>query len=157
MNYEGQICRAPMERSAFMLPVMVGCSYNGCKFCNLFRHLKYRKLPVEQIESELQRVKACGGSPKRIFLGDGNAFDLPMEELSAILRLVKSYFPQCGMINMDATVTGILKKTREDLRVLYGLGARHLYLGIETGLDDVLSFMNKDHTLEEAYEAIRRL
>ena len=33
-----------------------------------------------------------------------------------------------------------------------GLGARHLYLGIETGLDDVLSFMNKDHTLEEAYE-----
>ena len=61
------------------------------------------------------------------------------------------------MINMDATVTGILKKTREDLRVLYGLGARHLYLGIETGLDDVLSFMNKDHTLEEAYEAIRRL
>ncbi|MFR5712918.1 MAG: radical SAM protein [Clostridium sp.] len=157
MNYEGQICRAPMERGAFMLPVMVGCSYNGCKFCNLFRHLKYRKLPVEQIESELQRVKACSGSPKRIFLGDGNAFDLPMEELSAILRLVKSYFPQCGMINMDATVTGILKKTREDLRALYGLGARHLYLGIETGLDDVLSFMNKDHTLEEAYEAIRRL
>ena len=112
---------------------------------------------MEQIESELQRVKACSGSPKRIFLGDGNAFDLPMEELSAILRLVKSYFPQCGMINMDATVTGILKKTREDLRALYGLGARHLYLGIETGLDDVLSFMNKDHTLEEAYEAIRRL
>lgn len=157
MNYEGQICRAPMERGAFMLPIMVGCSYNGCKFCNLFRHLKYRKLPVEQIEAELQRVKECGGNPKRIFLGDGNAFDLPMGELSAILRLVKSYFPQCEMINMDATVTGILKKTGEELKELYELGARHLYLGIETGLDDVLSFMNKDHTLEEAYEAIRRL
>ena len=39
MDYEGQICRAPMERSSFMLPVMVGCSYNQCKFCNLFRHL----------------------------------------------------------------------------------------------------------------------
>lgn len=37
MDYEGQICRAPMERSSFMLPVMVGCSYNQCKFCNLFR------------------------------------------------------------------------------------------------------------------------
>ena len=43
MNYEGQICRGPMERSSFMLPVAVGCSYNGCKFCNLFRHLKYRQ------------------------------------------------------------------------------------------------------------------
>ena len=50
MDYEGQICRAPMERSSFMLPVMVGCSYNQCKFCNLFRHLKYRELPMEQIE-----------------------------------------------------------------------------------------------------------
>lgn len=55
MDYEGQICRAPMERSSFMLPVMVGCSYNQCKFCNLFRHLKYRELPMEQIEAELKR------------------------------------------------------------------------------------------------------
>ena len=73
MNYEGQICRAPMERASFMLPVMVGCSYNRCKFCNLFRHLKYRELPMEQIEEELKRVAELGGNPKKIFLGDGNA------------------------------------------------------------------------------------
>lgn len=76
MNYEGQICRAPMERASFMLPVMVGCSYNRCKFCNLFRHLNYRELPLKQIEGELKRVREAGGSPKRIFLGDGNAFGL---------------------------------------------------------------------------------
>ena len=35
MQYEGQICRAPMERASFMLPVAVGCSYNACKFCTL--------------------------------------------------------------------------------------------------------------------------
>ena len=28
MEYEGRICRHPMESSSFMLPVMVGCSYN---------------------------------------------------------------------------------------------------------------------------------
>ncbi len=204
MQYEGQICRAPMERASFMLPVMVGCSYNGCKFCNLFRHLKYRTLPLEQIEHELKRVKACNGNPKRIFLGDGNAFDLPMERLVTILEMIRSYFPSCEMVNMDATVTGILKKKRiflgdgnafdlpmerlvtilemirsyfpscemvnmdatvtgilkkseEELQKLYELGVRHLYLGIETGLNDVLVFMNKDHTLPEAYEAIEKL
>ena len=52
MEYEGQICRSPMERSAFMLPVAVGCYYNACKFCTLFKHLKYRELPLEQIEAE---------------------------------------------------------------------------------------------------------
>lgn len=54
MEYEGRICRAPMERASYMLPVMVGCSYNKCKFCNLFRDLKYRELPLEQVEEELQ-------------------------------------------------------------------------------------------------------
>lgn len=157
MNYEGQICRAPMERSAFMLPVMVGCSYNACKFCNLFRHLKYRILPLEQVETELKRVKSCHGKPKKIFLGDGNAFDLPTGHLLKILEMIEDYFPEVEMINMDATVTGILKKTEEELWMLSEHKVRHLYLGIESGLDDVLTFMNKDHDLSQAYEAIQRL
>ncbi len=57
MEYEGQICRAPMERSSYMLPVMVGCSYNWCRFCTLFKHLKFRKLPLAQVEHDLIRVK----------------------------------------------------------------------------------------------------
>ena len=75
MNYEGQICRS---HGAFVLyaPVAVGCSYNQCKFCTLFRHLKYRELPMEQIEAELERVRSLGGNPKHVFLRDGNAFGL---------------------------------------------------------------------------------
>lgn len=157
MNYEGQICRAPMERASFMLPVMVGCSYNRCKFCNLFRHLSYRELPTEQIEAELARVKKAGGNPKKIFLGDGNAFGLSTERLLEILDLIHCYFPDCQCINMDATVTSILKKTGKELKMLYNNGVRHLYLGIESGLSDVLAFMKKDHTVGQAYEAIERL
>lgn len=157
MDYEGQICRAPMERASFMLPVMVGCSYNRCKFCNLFRHLKYRELPLEQIERELARVKAAGGKPKKIFLGDGSAFGLKTERLAEILMLIQGYFPECDCINMDATVTSILKKTDKELESLYENGVRHLYLGIESGLDDVLAFMEKDHDTSQAYEVVRRL
>ena len=157
MDYEGQICRAPMERASFMLPVMVGCSYNRCKFCNLFRHLRYRELPLEQVEKELSRVKEAGGKPKKIFLGDGNAFGFPAGRLKDVLVLIHSYFPECDCVNMDATVTSVLEKTDEELRLLYENGVRHLYLGIESGLDDVLAFMEKDHNQEQAYEAIRRL
>lgn len=157
MEYEGQICRAPMERSAFMLPVMVGCTYNRCKFCNLFRHLKYRVLALSQVEEELLRVKNAGGNPRKIFLGDGNAFGLGTDHLLQVLGLIKQYFPQCENINMDATVTSILKKSDDELARLYEKGVRHLYLGIESGLDDVLAFMEKDHNQEQAYEAIERL
>lgn len=157
MNYEGQICRTPMERGSYMLPVAVGCSYNRCKFCMLFKHLKYRELPLELIGEELKRVQSVGGSPKRIFLGDGNAFGLETEKLLRILQMVRSSFPDFEEVNMDATVTNIRMKSDEELKALYGAGVRHLYLGIESGLDDVLKFMDKDHNLSEVYEAIARI
>lgn len=152
MKYEGQICRAPMERASFMLPVAVGCSYGGYRFCMLFRHLNWRALPLDQIERELQRVKLAGGAPKQVFLGDGNAFGLPTDHLLTILRMIRQYFPSVEAVNMDATVTNIAEKSDEELNALLKAGVRCLYLGIESGLEDVLRFMNKDHTIPQAYE-----
>lgn len=157
MQYEGQICRPPMERASYMLPVAVGCSYNACTFCTLFKHLSYRELPREQIEAELQRVAAAGGDPKTVFLGDGNAFGLATERLLWILERIHHYFPSCQCVNMDATVTNISQKSDGELKALAEQGVRGLYLGIETGLDDVLAFMRKDHNLQQAYEQIGRL
>lgn len=157
MEYEGQICRSPMERGSFMLPVSVGCSYNRCYFCMLFKHLTYRVLPLAQVEGELARVRDAGGNPRHVFLGDGNAFALPPDHLLRILALIHRYFPGCEMVNMDATVPGILAKSDDDLRALARAGVCHLYLGIESGLDDVLALMNKDHNVDQALEAIGRL
>lgn len=157
MQYEGQICRAPMERGSYMLPVSVGCSYNACKFCTLFKHLQYRELPIAQIEQELQRVKRLNGNPKKVFLGDGNAFGMETERLLEILDLIRVYFPDVDEVNMDATVTNIHEKSDRELKELQEAGVRHLYLGIESGLADVLAFMNKDHTLEQAYTEIARI
>ena len=157
MEYEGQICRSPMERASFMLPVSVGCAYNQCYFCMLFKHLKYRELPLEQVESELLRVRQAGGNPKTVFLGDGSAFQLSAERLLRILELVHRYFPGCTAVNMDATVPSILEKTDKELSALARAGVSHLYLGIESGLDDVLALMNKGHTMAQACEAIERL
>ena len=146
-----------MERSSYMLPVAVGCSYNRCKFCTLFRHLKYRELPMEQIEAELARVRNLGGNPMRVFLGDGNAFGLDTDRLLKITDLIHRYFPDCSAINMDATVTNIQAKSQEELQALRAAGVCHLYLGIESGLDDVLRRMGKDHNLDQAYRQIDRI
>lgn len=157
MQYEGQICRPPMERSSFMLAVSVGCAYNKCTFCTLFKHLKHRIISMDQIEEELMRVKSANGNPKRIFLGDGNAFGLQTERLLEIIGRIHFYFPQCTAINMDATVTDIHNKSDDELHALKEAGVCRLYLGIESGLDDVLRFMQKDHSLEQAYREIERL
>lgn len=157
MDYEGQICRPPMERPSFMLGTVVGCEYNRCKFCMLFKHLRYRQLPLEQIEQELRRVQGLGGNPEQVFLGDGNAFGMETSRLLHIVRSVFYHFPGCRMVNMDATVTDIENKSDEELRALAQAGVNRLYLGIESGLDDVLAFMHKDHDLARAYRAIERI
>lgn len=157
MNYEGQICRPPMERASFMLPVAVGCSYNRCTFCTLFKHLKFRLLSMDEVEAELQRVKKLNGMPKSIFLGDGNPFVMETERLLRLLHLIHTYFPDCNTINMDATVTSIAQKSDAALRNLADAGVHMLYLGIESGLADVLQNFKKDHTPEEALEQIARL
>ena len=157
MEYEGQICRGPMERASYMLPISVGCSYNRCRFCMLFKHLSYRELPLEQIEGELRRVSGLGGDPRQVFLGDGNAFSAPTERLLAILGLIRRYFPGCRGVNMDATVRDILRKPTGELEALAGAGVRTLYLGIECGLDDVLARMDKGQTMAQAGEAVEKL
>lgn len=157
MQYEGQICRSPMERGAFMLPVTVGCAYNQCRFCTLFKHLSFRVLPTAQIEQELCRVQQMGGQPKRIFLGDGSAFQLEAGALAEILRHIRTYFPYGPSVRMDATVTSIAQKTDAELAFLHELGVEQVYLGIESGLADVLQFMHKDHSPQQAKEQISRL
>lgn len=157
MDYEGKICRSPFERGAFKLPVMVGCTYNKCKFCTLFKDLKFRELPQAQIEDEIARVKAKGGNPKSVFLGDGNAFSLSGDNLIKICNLVKSNFSNCEEINMDATVSSILQKSDSELAGLYSAGVRELYIGIECALDNILKFMHKDHSVSQAKKAIEKL
>ena len=157
MDYEGQICRAPMERSAYKLPIMVGCIYNRCKFCDLFKHLKFRLIPMKEVEADLKRVYSTGGRPRKIFLGDGSAFALPADHLKQVLDLVHRYFPDCHEINMNATVTSILNKTDSEMQMLYDNGVRHLYIGLESGLEDVLAFMNKGNTVADARKAVRRM
>lgn len=157
MDYEGRICRSPMEKDAFMLPITVGCPYNACSFCNLFRDLRYRELPFQKIEAELKRVKACGGNPHKIFLGDGCAFSLQTEKLLTILDSIHSYFPNDVKIHSDATVSSILSKTDKELKALADKGYTLLYIGIESGLEEVLQFMHKEHSVEEAELAIQRV
>jgi radical SAM superfamily enzyme YgiQ (UPF0313 family) len=157
MEYEGQICRAPMERAAYKLPVMVGCCYNKCRFCDLFKHLKFRVIPIGEVEADIKRVYDAGGKPRKIFLGDGSAFALQTDHLLEVLDIIHRYFPECGEINMNATVSCILLKSDDELQKLAANGVKHLYIGLESGLEDVLEFMNKGNTVDQLREAVKRI
>ncbi|MGN0071004.1 MAG: radical SAM protein [Atopobiaceae bacterium] len=140
-----------------MLPISVGCPYNRCKFCSLFKHLHYRELPLEDIEREVHRVAALGREPRHVMLGDGNAFGVPTERLLEVLDLVDRSFSDVCDASADATISSIAQKSDEELRQLRDAGLTTLYIGIESGLDDVLAFMRKEHRNDEARRQIARI
>lgn len=157
MDYEGVICRPPMELGAFLLPVAVGCTHNRCTFCNFYKDIDFRIIPLEEVEAELARAAQTGGCPRRIFLGDGNPFVLNTDRLLTILDLIRRYFPDMPPVHMDATIGNVAAKSDEELRLLRQAGVRELYIGIECGVDETLTRLQKGHTIAQAKEQLARL
>lgn len=157
MDNRGTICRTSRERGSFELPISKGCTYNACAFCGMYKGTKYRELPLEQVEQFLLRVERAGGKPKRVMLGEGNAFSMDFDRLMRVLDMVHEHLPSVREFASDATVTAIAAKTDEQLAALAAQGYCMVYIGIESGLDDVLAFMRKDHTNEQARLQIARL
>lgn len=157
MEYEGVICRPPMELGAFLLPVAVGCTHNRCTFCAFYKDLDFRVIPLEEVESELVWASGTGRTPRRIFLGDGNPFVLPADRLLTILDMIRRHFPDMPPVHMDATIGNVAAKSDGDLRALRRAGVRELYIGIECGVEETLLKLKKGYTLSQAREQLSRL
>lgn len=156
MEYEGVICRPPMELGAFLLPVTVGCTHNRCTFCTFYKDTGFRVIPLEAVEAELVRCAGSGRTPRRIFLGDGNPFTLGADRLLEILAMIRRYFPT-PPVCMDATVANIAAKSDGELSALAGAGVEELYVGLECGVEESLAKLRKGFTLAQAREQAARL
>ena len=153
----GSICKSSGERGAFGLVVSHGCPYNRCAFCDLYKCDTYREVSLDQVEAELKRVQSVGGKPTKLMLGDGDALHMDFDRLMTILHMIDHYLPSVTRIVSDATIWSISRKSDEELRTLSNRGWQMFYVGIESGLDDVLRFMHKDHTNAMARQQVARL
>lgn len=157
MKYEGMIYRPPVEANDILLQVAVGCTHNQCTFCNMFKEKKFHLVDEQTLIDNLKEAGRFYSRADRVFLVDGDAFALSAERLEQIAKLVYRYLPNCRTITMYAAVRNIETKTDEQLVRLKELGINDLYVGIESGLDDVLDAVRKGHTLHDAVTQLNRL
>ena len=146
MEYEGIVYRPPSEAYSLIVQVTIGCSHNGCTFCNMYKDKKFRVRELKDIVADLEQAKLDYGDIKRIFLADGDALVLEFSKLKTILLKIKELFPRCERVGIYATPKDILDKSLEELRKLQALGIGILYLGVESGSDEVLKSINKGVT-----------
>ena len=157
MHYSGIVYRPPFETRSLLLEVTVGCSHNACSFCTMYRDTAFRVQPIEQIEEDLKEARDFAPHTTRVFLENGDPFVLSFERLSEIAEKVHQYLPETETIAMYASINNVRNKTDEELKKLRALGINELNVGVESGLNDALRYMNKGYTAEEAIYELKRL
>lgn len=143
MRYEGRVFRPPSEARSLIVQATIGCAHNKCTFCSMYKEKKFRIRKLDDILEDLNSAREYYKSIKRIFLADGDALILKTDDLLIILQHIKSIFPECERIGIYATPKDILNKSLNDLKVLKDNGLGIMYMGIESGNEDILNKINK--------------
>jgi len=157
MKYTGPVYRPPYEANSLLLQVTVGCAHNKCTFCTMYRDVRFSVEKIEQIEEDLKEAQQLYPNTKRLFLVNGDAFVLSANRLKPIAKLIHQYLPKVEVITMYASINNIKGKSDEDLLALKKLGINELWVGVETGHDQTLKYLNKGFSLEEAEQQLKRL
>ena len=154
MRYEGDIYRPPSEAYSYLLQVTIGCAHNKCTFCSMYKAKNFRVRPMNEVLEDLEMARKAYARVERIFLCDGDALCLSTEKLIVILDKIKELFPECERVGVYGRSSDILRKTDDELMELVGHGLGIVYIGAESGSDEVLRRINKGVTREEIKESV---
>lgn len=159
MHYTGTIWRPPYEAYSLLIQVTAGCTHHSCKFCTLYEDLpfKFKLSPFSEVEQDLAEASKYYHKVPRIFFTGANPFVLNTEKLKVLAKMVKEYYPKYETIGCFARITDITPKTVEELRELRALGYDGITIGVETGDDEMLVFMNKGFQSKDTIEQCKKL
>ncbi|MEH6387700.1 MAG: radical SAM protein [Pseudomonas profundi] len=155
IDYIEPVFRPPSEAHSLILPVTNGCSWNKCTFCEMYTapQKKFRARDEAQVLDEIRR---CGEQliVQRVFLADGDAMILPTRRLLTILQAIREHMPTVERVTSYCLPRNLKRKSVEELKELRDAGLAMLYVGAESGDDEVLARVNKGETGQSTEEAL---
>ena len=153
MYYEGAVYRPPSEAYSLIVQATIGCAHNRCTFCYMYKGEKFRVRELKEVINDLKQARTQYPRVRRIFIADGDALSIPYSQLEKILITIKEIYPECERVGIYACPRDLLEKTLEELKGLKELGLGIIYMGLESGSDEVLQAVHKGVTAQEAIEA----
>ena len=156
INYDYPLYRPPSEGKSLIFQVTLGCSFNKCSYCDMYRTKEYRERPWEEIKMEIDLASKHMPETTRIFLADGDALNLSTPKMLQILDYIQGKFANLERISCYAMPKNILEKSTDDLKKLYDAGLTMFYIGIETGSDIILKKITKGATSQTIIKACQK-
>lgn len=153
MRYEGRVFRPPSEAYSLIVQVTVGCSHNKCTFCDMYKEKRFHLRKLEDVLEDFNIARRQYRYIERVFLADGDALIRKTEDLAVILKHIRKIIPECRRVTSYGSPKSILTKSPEDLALLHSLGLEMIYLGLESGNEQVLKHINKGVTVEDIVRA----
>lgn len=143
MHYDMPLFRPPSEAASLIFQVTLGCSWNRCRFCSMYHTKKYTVRPWGEIKHDILEMARQEPRTRRIFLADGDALAAPTDHLLKVLDLINFKFPELEGVSSYVGGHNLLEKSADELKQLRARKLDLLYLGVESGNDDVLTLVNK--------------
>lgn len=159
LNYIEPVFRPPSEWKSLIIQATNGCSHNRCRFCEMYTQpqKRFRATKIEQIEHTLRAIAAQGEKVERVFLADGDAMTLSYTRLRAICELIHHYLPTVQRISAYCLPRNVSNKSVAELAQLRQLKLSLLYVGCESGDDEVLQCVEKGETFESSLHALNKI
>ena len=156
LNYDAPLYRPPSEAKSLIFQVTLGCSFNECSFCDMYRSKEYSERSWEEVKGEIDLMAKSLPDTTRIFLADGDALNLSTDYMIQIVEYIYQKFPNLERVSCYAMPMNLLKKTPEELNMMNKAGLDRLYLGIETGNDIILKKVTKGATQKTMIKACNK-
>jgi len=156
MEYDAPLFRPPSEAGSLIFQVTLGCSWNRCLFCAMYKTKKYLVRPFEELEKDVAEMSRRFPGARKIFLADGDPLEAPTGHLVKVLDLMNLRFPSLERVSAYAGPGNLEEKTPEELKELKERKLDILYLGIETGCDELLKKIRKGATAKQIVEGGRK-
>jgi radical SAM superfamily enzyme YgiQ (UPF0313 family) len=154
----------PDQYLALVLQATEGCSWNRCTFCGLYRDRAFRIHSPESFRAHCAGVRDFFGEGlslrRGIFLADANALIIPQARLVTLFEIAQEVFalPEGPRpVYSFVSAFDVARKSAAEWADLHALGLTRAYIGLETGDDDLLRFLNKPGTVQDAIEAVAAL
>ena len=156
LNYDAPLYRPPSEAKSLIFQVTLGCSFNECSFCDMYRSKDYSERSWDEVKGEIDMMSKMLPDTTKIFLADGDALNLDTEYMIKIVKYIYEKFPNLERVSCYAMPMNLLKKTPEELDSMKKAGLDMLYLGIETGSDILLKKVTKGATAKTIIKSCKK-
>jgi len=157
MHYEGNCIRPPPETDSILLQVTMGCSHNRCTFCGAYKDKRFRIKANDVILSDILFASKYMKRQDRLFLMDGDALIIPQKRLMWVLERIGEHLPWLHRVGSYANTKSIGTKSPTELTELRENGLGMLYLGVETGDDQLRKKIEKGSNARHCLEMARRV